>query len=363
MNIHRIIDAEINRISEGIRVLEDIARFSLENKDLSSRLRTLRHSARKSIASASSLSTKSTSSTLSTEALLQNRDSKKDIGLPISQKGTLDNKNNLKDIITANFKRIQEGLRSLEENLKLLNQYDLSKIYENLRFDAYSLEKDFIAELHKYKRFSCLDTDIYGITGSKFSKGRSNEEVVSAMIKAGIKIIQYREKEKTLKEKLEECIKIRQLTRDTGVTFIVNDDITVAQIVDADGIHLGQDDFPLHEVRNIVGEKMILGLSTHSPEQARKAVEIGADYIGVGPIYKTYTKDNVCDPVGHQYLEWVVENIKLPFVAIGGIKIQNIDEIVKRGVKCIAMVTEIVGADDIEKTVSQIRKKITANGR
>ena len=356
MNTYRIIDAEINRISEGIRVIEDIARFSLENINLSSRLRNLRHKARKEI---SLHSTSSTSSSVSTEKLLQSRNSTDDIGLPISKKNTLDNKHNIRDIVSANFKRVQEGLRSIEENIKILNQYKLSKVYEQLRFDIYTLEKDFNSELNKHKRFSCLNTDLYGITGSKFSKGRSNEEVVSAMIKAGIKIIQYREKEKTLKEKLSECIKIRQLTKDAGVTFIVNDDVALAQIVDADGIHLGQDDLPLPEVRNIVGEKMILGLSTHSPEQALEAVKIGADYIGVGPIYRTNTKDNVCPPVGHQYLEWVVENIELPFVAIGGIKIHNIDEIVRRGAKCIAMVTEIVGANDIEETIKLIRKRLT----
>ena len=345
MNIYRILDAEINRISEGLRVIEDAARFTLDNKTLSSTARELRHKTRKEISHSNS-------------ELISSRDSKNDIGLKISQEKKLDTKNGLMDLITANFKRIQEGLRSIEENLKVINRYKMSKVYEQLRFDAYNLEKDFILEYNKFLRFSPLNTDIYCITAEKFSKGRSNIEVVKSMINADIKIIQYREKEKTQKEKLSECIKIRQLTKDAGVTFIVNDDITLAQIIDADGIHLGQDDFPLPEVRTIIGEKMILGLSTHNPKQALDAIKAGADYIGVGPIHRTYTKENVCDPVGYKYLEWVIENINLPFVAIGGIKLNNLHETVKRKAKCIAMVTEIVGAENIEETIKQARNII-----
>ena len=344
MNIYRIIDAEINRVSEGLRVIEDIARFSLEDKTLSYETKKIRHKTRKKIS-------------IFNEELIKSRDSQNDIGLSISQKSKLDTKNSIKDLVTANFKRIQEGLRSLEESIKVANHYKISKVYEQLRFDAYNLEKEFNLVLFKKNRKSSLNTNLYGITGSKFSKGRSNKEVVAAMIKGGIKIIQYREKEKSLKEKYTECIEIRKLTKKAGVTFIVNDDITLAQIIDADGIHLGQDDLPLSEVRSIVGEKMIIGLSTHSPQQALEAVKLGADYIGVGPIYKTSTKKNVCAPVGYEYLEWVVENIQLPFVAIGGIKIHNIQEIINRKAKCIAMVTEIVGADNIEETIKRIRGK------
>jgi thiamine-phosphate pyrophosphorylase len=342
MNIYRIIDAEINRVSEGVRVIEDVSRFSLADKDLSCRLRDLRHKTRREISALN-------------EKLIQNRNSENDIGLSISRKNMIDNKGNIQDLITANFKRIQEGLRCLEESTKVVNHYKESKVYEQLRFDAYTLEKDFNMEFFKMTRGSQLNTDLYGITGSKFSKGRTNKEVVTAMINANIKIIQYREKEKSLKEKLIECIEIRKLTKDANVTFIVNDDITLAQIVNADGIHLGQDDLPLQKVRGIIGKKMILGLSTHSPEQALNAVKIGADYIGVGPIFKTYTKKDVCAPVGLGYLEWVVENIQLPFVAIGGIKSHNMREVVSRKAKCIAMVTEIVGADDIEEIIKSIR--------
>lgn len=200
-----------------------------------------------------------------------------------------------------------------------------------------------------------LRGDIYGITAEEYSLGRTNVEVAALMIDAGIKIIQYREKEKKARQKYEECLKIRKMTREAGVTFIVNDHVDLALLVEADGVHLGQDDLPPEKVRELVGEKMFIGLSTHSPQQAGAAVSAGVDYIGVGPIFATKTKKDVCEPVGLEYLDYVVKNISLPFVAIGGIKERNIAEVGGRGAKCIALVTEIVGAGDIGAKVRALR--------
>jgi len=207
-------------------------------------------------------------------------------------------------------------------------------------------------------RRNFLAGGIYGITGEEFSRGRSNIEVVREMIAAGVRIIQYREKEMKARRKFEECRAIRKLTEEAGVTFIINDDVDLALLVKADGIHLGQDDLPLTEVRKLVGENMILGLSTHSPAQAEEAMAIGADYIGVGPIYETFTKKDVCAPVGLTYLDYVVENSSLPFVAIGGIKEHNIAEVAAHGAKLICAVTEILGADDIREKIRRLREKM-----
>jgi len=203
-----------------------------------------------------------------------------------------------------------------------------------------------------------MDTDLYCITSEEHSRGRSNIEVVSEMIKAGVKVIQYREKEKKLLHKYNECLKIRDMTREAGVTFIVNDHIDLAILVRADGVHIGQEDLPIEKVRELVGEEMIIGVSTHSPEQAEDAVKRGADYIGVGPIYRTYTKKDVCDPVGLDYLRYVVRNISIPHVAIGGIKEHNMQEVLECGAKCMAMVTEIVGADNIGEKIRAIKEKM-----
>lgn len=201
-----------------------------------------------------------------------------------------------------------------------------------------------------------LDTDIYGITAQEYSLGRSNIEVVKDMIEAGIKLIQYREKEsKSIRERYEECKKIRRLTKEAGVTFIINDYIDIALLVGADGIHLGQDDLPIEEVRRLVGPDMIIGLSTHSPEQAQDAIKRGADYIGVGPMFPTNTKKDVCDVVGLEYLDYVVKNHDIPFVVIGGIKLANIAQVKKHGAKCFCLITEIVGSPNIKKTVQEIR--------
>lgn len=203
-----------------------------------------------------------------------------------------------------------------------------------------------------------LNTDLYCITAEKYSNGKDNIQVVKELLKAGIKIIQYREKEKAMIEKYKECKEIRKLTEKFGVTFIVNDNVDLAMAVKADGVHIGQKDIPIEVVRGLVGDDMIIGLSTHSPEQAEDAAARGADYIGVGPIFATSTKEDVCAPVGLKYLEYVVKNINLPFVAIGGIKEENVSSVSESGAKCICLVTEIVGAENIEEKIGNIRKRL-----
>ena len=197
---------------------------------------------------------------------------------------------------------------------------------------------------------------LYGLTAEKFSLGRSNPEVVGAMLDAGVRIIQYREKTKKMGAKYEECLRLRAMTREHGAAFIVNDDIDLALLVDADGVHVGQEDLPVEAVRSLVGPDRAIGLSTHSPEQARAAVAVGADYIGVGPIHATQTKDDVCAPVGLSYLEYVVREIDLPFVAIGGIKEHNLGEVASRGARCVALVTEIVGARDMADKIAALNR-------
>ena len=347
--LFRIIDANINRAAEGLRVLEDLSRFYYPNGELTKEMRQLRHEVRKNAAGL-------------VEEFLLERDADNDPGLNISRSSKLDDKATLRDVITANWKRVQEGLRVVEENLKLKGYYDLSKIYEQSRYQAYTLEKRFQQLMDGRTGPGLTGTDLYCLTSEEHSLGRSNIEVVREMIAAGVKIIQYREKEKKARYKYEECLKIREMTRAAEVTFIVNDDIDIALLVKADGVHIGQDDLPVEKVRELVGSEMIIGVSTHTPEQAVDAVRSGADYIGVGPIFATRTKKDVCDPVGLEYLDFVVNNIELPFVAIGGIKEHNAAELAARGARCIAMITEITGADDIRGKITAIRKKLSEAG-
>lgn len=201
---------------------------------------------------------------------------------------------------------------------------------------------------------------IYGITAEKFSRGRTNIEVVTKMVEGGVAVVQYREKrpDKSFRQMLEECRAIREITRRAGVVFIVNDHADLAMLCGADGVHVGQDDYPVADVRRLVGPGILIGVSTHSAEQARLAVSEGADYIGVGPIFGTQTKDDVCAPVGLAYLEHAAREVKLPFAAIGGIKLDNIGEVARRGAKTICLVTEIVSASDIAATVRTLIREM-----
>lgn len=178
------------------------------------------------------------------------------------------------------------------------------------------------------------------------------------MLEGGIRIIQYREKDKSGLEKYRECLVLRQLTEAAGALLIINDHADLALAVGADGVHIGQDDMPPSAVRELIGPHLLLGISTHSPQQAQAAVRAGADYIGVGPLYSTRTKVDVCEPVGLEYLEYAAKSIQIPFVAIGGIKQHNLAEVVSRGAACVAMVTEIVGAEDPAACITAIRKII-----
>ncbi len=198
---------------------------------------------------------------------------------------------------------------------------------------------------------------VYGILGEKFSRGRSNVETARLMVEGGVDILQYREKgdQKSRKAMLEECREIRKITSDARVPFIVNDYLDIALMVEADGIHQGQDDLPIPAVKKLTGN-MLVGCSTHTPAQAKKAIEDGADYIGVGPIFATQTKTNVGAAVGFDYLEYIVKNHSIPFVIIGGIKRHHIMDLISRGAKTICLVTEIIGADDIKQRIAEIKE-------
>ncbi|MCD7878310.1 MAG: thiamine phosphate synthase, partial [Candidatus Gastranaerophilales bacterium] len=166
-------------------------------------------------------------------------------------------------------------------------------------------------------------------------------------LKGGVQIVQLREKNIEACKIIELGKRIRELCSIYNALFIVNDRIDIAQIVHADGVHLGQEDIDIKSAREIAGENMIIGISTHCREQAIKAKESGADYIGAGPIFATPTKQNT-QPVGFEYLNWVSKNIDIPYFAIGGIDLNNCQEVINQGAKRIAVVRAIMNADSPE---------------
>jgi thiamine-phosphate pyrophosphorylase len=199
------------------------------------------------------------------------------------------------------------------------------------------------------------DTDIYCLTDSRQSLGRDTLEVVRLMLEAGVRVIQYREKDKGGAAMLEECLAIREMTRRAGCCFLVNDHVDIALLCEADGVHVGQSDLPLKAVRKLVGDERVIGVSTHCWDEARAAMDGGADYIGVGPIFATNTKKTT-PPVGFAYLEEAVAKCPLPFVTIGGMNERTIGEAARRGARCCGVVSAITLAEDIPARIAELRQ-------
>ncbi|MDI6889559.1 MAG: thiamine phosphate synthase [Thermodesulfovibrionales bacterium] len=181
------------------------------------------------------------------------------------------------------------------------------------------------------------------ITDRKAS-GLSCEDMTIKVLTAGVRWVQYREKERSRREVYEEAVKLRKFTKDYNAVFIVNDYVDIAICVDADGVHLGQDDLPLREARKIMGRDRIIGVSTHSLEQAIEAERGGADYIGFGPVFHTLTKD-AGEPKGTDMLREVKRQVNIPVVAIGGISLENIRSVLDTGVDAVAVASAILKGD------------------
>jgi thiamine-phosphate pyrophosphorylase len=187
--------------------------------------------------------------------------------------------------------------------------------------------------------------------------GRDPIEMVAAQIKGGADVIQLREKTMSKREKLDLGRAIRNLTTHEGVLFIVNDDLDLALILEADGVHLGQDDIPIQYARPLMKDK-IIGISTHSLDQAREAIDSGADYIGIGPAFKTETKIKA-DPVVGVDLILEAEGLSsVPVIAIGGIGEENIDSLVSKGIKRVAIISDILCSKDIEAKARALKEKL-----
>ena len=182
-------------------------------------------------------------------------------------------------------------------------------------------------------------------------------EMIAAQIKGGADVIQLREKNMPKGEKLKLGFAIRNLTTQEGILFIVNDDLDLALILDADGVHLGQDDIPIRYARPIMKDK-IIGISTHSLDQAQEAIDNGADYIGIGPAFKTETKIKADPVVGIDLILKVKELSPVSVIAIGGIGENNIDLLVDRGIKQVAIISDILCSKDIEAKTRTLKERL-----
>ena len=199
---------------------------------------------------------------------------------------------------------------------------------------------------------------IYLLTDPNLSSGRTHEEVVRESIAGGAKIIQLRDKIATTRKLIEIGEKLREITLKAGVIFIVNDRVDIALSVDADGVHLGEDDMPIAYARKILGEGKIIGISVDNVEKAKIAEAEGADYIALGPIFSTKKKINAGEPVGVEEIKKVKSIVRLPVIAIGGINLQNIQLVAMAGADSVAVISAVVGAPDIRRAMKELVEKM-----
>ncbi|HDP36820.1 MAG TPA: thiamine phosphate synthase [Candidatus Atribacteria bacterium] len=203
-----------------------------------------------------------------------------------------------------------------------------------------------------------MNYDLYIITDQRISHGKSHLEVAEAALAGGATVIQFRDKEMEDSEAIEVCQKIHQLTKKKGVPFIVNDRVEIVKAVDADGVHLGQEDMSFSSARKILGKEKIIGISVETVEQALKAVEGGADYLGIGSIYPTATKPDAGKALGIARLKEIRESVNIPIVAIGGINENNLEEVLRAGADGVAVISAVVSAPDITEACRKLKNKI-----
>jgi len=364
--ILRILDANLNRAREGLRVVEDVARFVLEDKSLQRKTKSLRHRLASLFASTPRLPSrtragKSSPPEIDREMLIDlGRDATGDVGKDFLT-STEARRTTTVDFIQANFARIEESVRALEEFTKFFSSETSARL-KAMRFEVYSLEKDYIRASNRARNVESLKgIGLYPIIDRETIGDLDPIKVARQILVPGVKIVQYRDKVFSAAAVCETCSALRDLTARKRVIFIVNDRVDIAQAVDADGVHLGQDDVPVPLARRMLGSRKIIGKSTHSLTQARKAVKEDVDYMAVGPIFSTPIKSGA-RPVGTELIARVRTITDKPIVAIGGINRHNLGEVLNGGADAAAVISAIFKTKNVrastEALVNICRKRL-----
>jgi thiamine-phosphate pyrophosphorylase len=338
----RIIDASANRAREGLRVLEDYVRFVMDDRFLSASLKECRHSLAEVFKLFPSLQVTSSRDTLT------------DVGTEITT-ATEKSRQSSFDIIRANFKRVQEAIRSLEEYSKILEP-ESSGRFEKIRYQLYTVEKAVENSLSSSEQLK--DCFLYLLVSENLCHHGSGPAIRES-ITHGVDIVQVREKEMNNRQLIEHGLRVREWTAEAGVILIMNDRPDIASAVGADGVHLGRDDMTVSQARKIMGTKSIIGMSTHTIEQARQAVMEGADYIGVGPTFPSKTK-HFDEFAGLDFIKQVSEEIRIPWFAIGGIDQANLNQVMESGADRIAVSSAICGSSNPAKQASSLKAQLTS---
>jgi thiamine-phosphate pyrophosphorylase len=341
----RIIDANLNRAGEGLHLLEELARMVLNDAALTQQLKAIRHAILKGDLAFN-------------QQLIQSRDSESDVGFDIEVAEDKDRE--LPTALVANARRVQEALRILEEMAKVPGttpELDADK-FKQARFALYTIEQELLARLTRQDKKSRL-VGLYAIIDSQFLGKRPHIKVAEELIKGGASTIQLRDKLAPKVELLPITQKLQKLCAEKGVLFIVNDYLDIALACGADGLHLGQEDLPVSIARRLLPMGMILGGSVNTVEQAKNAEADGADYIAVGSMYPTTSKEKP-KVVGVGRLKQVRGAVSLPLVAIGGINKDNANEVAANGADAVAVISALLGAKDIAQAARSIIKSFEA---
>lgn len=338
--ILQIIDANQNRAREGLRIIEEVCRFMIQDGSLTTKVREIRHNVSDLVDRFYGFN------------ILKERDIDKDIGKGFV--GTPYKENGYLGFIKANFSRVEEALRTIEEFSRLKSK-DVAPYFKRLRFEIYGLEKEVYGALNRslHKRrmkgvYAIIDLGLIGNGYMEFAKG---------VIEGGAVILQLRGKEKKIQDLLIISQELCNLAKTKDVIFIVNDRVDVALGVDADGVHLGQEDMPIRTARKLMGQDKIIGASTHNLDEVKRAIDEGVDYISFGPIYKTQTKPELY-PIGTNLLPKIRKLTTIPIFAIGGINIDNLKGLKGSGIDGVVCASYLVRAESTIEATQRLLERV-----
>jgi thiamine-phosphate pyrophosphorylase len=318
--VYRILDANLDRAREGLRIIEEWCRFGLNHQSLTEHLKGLRQTLAK----------------WHTADIRRARDTPGDPGTALNHPQEAE-RTSVAAVLQANFCRLQEALRVLEEYGKLYRS-DFAAACKDMRYTAYTLESELLGQYRLQRMHQALT---YLVTSPR----EGLPQVVEAALQGGVAIVQYRDKHTDDCIRIELAQKLKELCHRYGALFLVNDRVDLALAVDADGVHLGQTDLPIEVARRLLGGDRIIGRSTTNPDEMQRAVAEGADYIGVGPVYSTPTKPDKA-AAGLDYVRYAAEHSTVPWYAIGGINTDNLQEVLQAGADRVAVVRAIIEADN-----------------
>jgi thiamine-phosphate pyrophosphorylase len=272
------------------------------------------------------------------------------VGTQLTHPGE-EQRQDLEQLLVANFSRVQEALRVLEEYSKLLSS-PMSGSCKQMRYRVYTLESNLVSyrsqQLLLAARLYLVTMPVPDLLGT-----------VEKALQGGLRLVQYRDKTSDDQVRLAQAQQLCQLCRHYGALFILNDRVDLALAVGADGVHLGQNDIPIALARQILGSQKIIGRSTTNPNEMNHAIQEGADYIGVGPVYETPTKAGKA-AAGLEYVRYAAQHASVPWFAIGGIDQHNIKDVMQNGGRSVAVVRAIMQAEQpdlgVQYFLSQLQR-------